>query len=327
VLPYRRCDQPEDRQEIVVLQGAPVVPPHPAGRQFIMKGVEQAGLESLPQLGVPVHGHHAGQVVRAHVDAPRVPVEQPAAVPGAVARQEAVPDVRISLDHCHVAVRLIARRQSRSGVEQALIQRTSIRRKALAHFVRETRELEGEILRPFRSGSCILPGADRHAEPRVVPPCGLAARPRANDGLALRKGRRQGPAGRHRMRIREILQQQVPSAGGVIPGGVVTLRHDAWGHGGREVAIERHLVTAAQPGPTRALCQPGLQDKRRGRTRCRVGEDQAQPEDVREHRRERCLHRHFGDATFPERSRPPQHIREGCSIGNTWKGWTGHAGF
>jgi hypothetical protein len=99
------------------------------------------------------------------------------------------------------------------------------------------------------------------------------------------------------MRVREIFEQQMPTAAVGIPSGVEAARRAAGGHRRREVAVERDLVPAARPGSARAIGQTRFQDKGGGRAVSRAGISEPQPEDMGQHGRERRLDRDVGHAS------------------------------
>jgi hypothetical protein len=41
-----------------------------------VEGIEQGRLGMLPPVGIPMHGNHTGEVLRADVRPPAIPVEQ-----------------------------------------------------------------------------------------------------------------------------------------------------------------------------------------------------------------------------------------------------------
>ena len=60
----------------LVPQGTPVVAFDAAHQQLIVEGIEQGRLGMLPPVGIPMHGNHTGEVHRADVRPPAIPVEQ-----------------------------------------------------------------------------------------------------------------------------------------------------------------------------------------------------------------------------------------------------------
>src|SRR4029079_11626472 len=132
-------------------------------------------------------------------DAPGVPIED-AYIIAAVARQEAVPDMRIAVDEREMAVRVVALRQARRRLEETLIEITAFGRQPVAKLIAKEAELVpsvGDVLRGLVLGG---PYSDRFAEPRVVPPGRVEARIGLQDALALRHGRRHRPGGGDRVR-------------------------------------------------------------------------------------------------------------------------------
>jgi hypothetical protein len=65
-----------------------------------------------------VHGHHVGKVVRSRIDAPAVPIEDADVLEAAVARQHAVPDMRIATHDGEIAMRAVACIETRRGSEK-----------------------------------------------------------------------------------------------------------------------------------------------------------------------------------------------------------------
>ena len=104
------------------------------------------------------------------------------------------------------------------------------------------------------------------------------------------------------MRVGEVLEQEMPAVVAGIPMGFVAARHEPRRLDGRELGVERDLVAAGVPSGAGAVGMPGLEDQRRRR---RIGcalVAQAQPDDAREDRVARAVHRDIDDAPAAERA-------------------------
>jgi hypothetical protein len=60
---------------VIVVQRVPVVASHAVREKLGMVMVEQERLVAASVIGVPVERHHIGEIVRAHVGAPAIPIE------------------------------------------------------------------------------------------------------------------------------------------------------------------------------------------------------------------------------------------------------------
>src|SRR5438270_12531434 len=107
-----------------------------------MIAIEQVLFEALTQVGMPMDSHHIGEVIRADVNPPSVPIEKPG-VDIAGTGQEAIPDVGVALNYGQVIARMIARGQARRCIEPTLIEFAPFCRKPVA-------EVAGEAAMLFR---------------------------------------------------------------------------------------------------------------------------------------------------------------------------------
>ena len=181
--------------------------------------VQQWPLPFPPEVGVPVNGHHVGEVTRRRADAPAIPIEKAGVVASRVARQEAVPNMRVAVDDCEVVADDRAREQAGRRLHQFLHKFETLSRQAIAHSFGQAPELLGEALRlPVRVLG-LEPCANGGAQPGIVPPCRMESCPRAHDALALRHRGRQRPLGGDHVRIPEVFEKDGQS--------LVSTRHSA----------------------------------------------------------------------------------------------------
>ncbi len=222
--------------------------------------------------------------------------------------------MRVAVDDGEVAARAVARTEARARIDEPLVQCTALGRQPISKLVGELCVALGETLQVGRRGVVAGPFADRIAQARIVPPGRVKPRPRRDDALALRRARRQGPDGGDRMRLGEVLQQQVPRVGGLLPGGLMAARNCAPRHRRGDLVVEGDLVAAGVPRRVGPVRQARLEYEGVGRSRRRALIGQAQPDDVRQHSRARAFDRHRGDAAVPQRARPAQRIGEMADV-------------
>ena len=207
-------------------------------------------------------------------------------------------------------MRVVARKQARRGVDHTAIEIAPFAWEAVTHAIDEGGEMRRKDLQSLGVGSVIDPGADGNAQARIVPPRGIEAGQRPQDGLALRHGRRQRPRRGRCMRFAQILENEVPGLGCLIPRGVEAARHKTRRRKRRDLAIEGYFLAAGGMDVARRPGQPCLEDH--GARRRAVGDlvGQAQPQDAGHDGRVGVLHIDIADAAAAQRAGAAKRIGE-----------------
>ena len=219
----------------------------------------------MPAIGIPKHRHHIGKVVGRGVDGPVFPIEEPNALSAVRPGQKEIPCVRIAVNDCQVAARMIAREQARRRIEQSFVQIAPLGRYHFAITISEARELVHQTSQNPVPCSRVAPAAYRNTQARIVPPRGVDARQRLHDTLALRKRRRQRPLRGDEMGIRQVFEQQVPRAGIRSLDGLKAVRHQSRRQRRGNIAVERDLLPVRVRWMTGAVEMSHLEDQgRRG---------------------------------------------------------------
>ena len=107
--------------------------------------VEQRGLKDAAEIRVPVKRHHVGEIVGAHIDAPKIRTKDLNVVAAAGLGQEDVPDMRVTLNDRDIAMRM--ERLSDGGRRPPVARRAcAARAAAVADLVGKAREFGRELL-------------------------------------------------------------------------------------------------------------------------------------------------------------------------------------
>ena len=149
-LPDGCHDLSQRREAIVVVQRAAVVAAHAMRHERPMVMIEQWSLRPMPAVGIPVQGHHVGEVARRRADAPAIPIDQPDVV-SAIPRQESVPDVGVAVCDREIAMRVVACEETGRRVEKSLIEIApleSSRPTLLSRIIRRRLTYDGPVAAP-----------------------------------------------------------------------------------------------------------------------------------------------------------------------------------
>jgi hypothetical protein len=107
-------------------------------------------------------GHHVGEVFSCYAETPYVPVEKPD-IASAVARQEAVPHVRVAMNDGHGAAILYAPKEARRALEQQPVEVASFPAQTIAEPFLELSDLGREPPQKGVDGLGVAPTSDRLA--------------------------------------------------------------------------------------------------------------------------------------------------------------------
>lgn len=86
-----------------------------------MVAVQQQSLGPAPAIGIPMHGHHIGEVHCRRADVPCFPIDNPNVLAVCLVGQEAVPPVRIAVSDRQVAAREGPREQTGRPLDQSFV--------------------------------------------------------------------------------------------------------------------------------------------------------------------------------------------------------------
>ena len=101
-----------------------------------MVAIQQGLLHPAAAVGIPVHREHIGKIVSRYIHTPAIPIEQSNIVP-AVAGQEVVPDVGVSLNDRHIPMRSMVGVQSKPCINQTSIKIAPLRREKVSEAIGE----------------------------------------------------------------------------------------------------------------------------------------------------------------------------------------------
>ena len=122
----------------------------------------------------------------------------------------------------------------------------------------------------------IAPATDGSAEPRVVPPMRVEARPGPDDSFALLARRRQRPRRRDLVRVGQVFEEETPVLRVFVPLRLEASRNQPRRHRRRDLRVERHLLPPAVPAACQAFREPGLENERGRSARLQAIVDQTE---------------------------------------------------
>src|ERR1700681_210189 len=210
--------------------------------------------------------------------------------------------MRIAVDNCQIAARMIARQQPRCLIEQSPVEVATLRRHEFAEAIREPRKLLCEASQVPVKGIRVVPTPHRGTKTRIVPPSRVKARLSLRDAFALLQDWRQRPFGGDEMRLRQIFEQQMPRA--VVRGvdGLKTVRRDTLPHDRDDIAVERDLAAVRVRWTTGVIKVAHFENKGTRSVPSRTVIVKAQPESVRPQFRKGSHHRDLANRYFAERA-------------------------